>query len=459
VTPRLVASDHRLVVLEPDGSARALLNGRLQAQGYVVFATGSPAEAASVALAEPPDAVVARLLMPGISGVQLCHLLKAEAATAHVPVILLGDGYAPRGQFWAEQSGALYARSGATGELLRTIAHAIAAAPPGDGFFTMLGTVDVRDRIAAELDRRLFESMLAAEVRALAACESFGRLFDQLSQLTCRQLPYGWLALQSESGEHLGVHANPSTADVAIVAAQLALKLPTADVLQVLDEDARPLREDDKVWQADVHFGETVVGRLAMAADPSSAEANAVLQLMAGELGVPLRVATLVQATRRQARVDPLTELLNRRAFLDTMSGPEYAHRPYVVCMLDVDHFKRVNDTYGHATGDVVLRALGKVLSSRSATVGGIACRWGGEEFLLVAPGQATDGGFALGEALRAAVESLDLCTTDGNPLSISASIGVAAAGVNDTIEDVVNYADARLYEAKEGGRNQVRAA
>ena len=148
---RLHPAEHTVLVVKPDPLARAVLVGRLRAQGYRVLATGSPAEAASMALAEPPSAVVASLWMPSISGVQLCHLLKAEAATAHVPVVLLGSGYAPRGRFFAEHAGAAFARAGAMGELLRTLGQAIVDAPPGDGFFTMLGNVDVRDRIAAEL--------------------------------------------------------------------------------------------------------------------------------------------------------------------------------------------------------------------------------------------------------------------------------------------------------------------
>jgi len=455
----LVPGEHTVLVVDPGEGSRAILEGRLKAQGYHVLSTGSPAEAASQALAEPPGAVVARLWMPSISGVQLCHLLKAEAATAHVPVILLGTGYTPRSRFLAEHAGASYVRAGAMGAVLRTIERAIMEAPPGDGFFTMLGNMDVRDRIAAELDRRLFDSMLAAEVRSLAACESFDRLFDQLSQLLCRQCPYGWVALSTASGDRIGVHAHPSGHEAAVAAARAALGLPDAALLAVIDEDARPAAEGDRVRTTVVHVGSTELGTLAIGADLGDPEVVCALELVARELGVPMRVALLVEETRKLALYDPLTSVMNRRAFIGHMSRPEEAHRATTLCMLDIDHFKAVNDSLGHAGGDSVLQAIGRLLGELSRSQGGVPCRWGGEEFLFAVPGRARDGGRALGETIRQRVQKLELVAPDGSLFHVSVSVGVTIGEQGEPLLHVVNRADARMYQAKEAGRNQVMAA
>ena len=147
----------------------------------MVEESADPAAGAHMALSAPPAAVVADLWMPSISGVQLCRLLRSEPATADVPVVLCGDTDEPRHRFWADRAGAnAYVPKHRTGDLVRALSRALIAVPAGDGFFFQLGggTMDVRDRIARHLDEALFDSVIAAEVRALAACGAFDRLFD-----------------------------------------------------------------------------------------------------------------------------------------------------------------------------------------------------------------------------------------------------------------------------------------
>src|SRR3954463_14344141 len=150
-----------VIVIEPAEVNRERLAERLRMQGFQVITAPGPPEGAHLALSSPPTAVVADLWMPGISGVQLCRLLRAEPATENVPVVLRGpDGQ--RNRFWAERAGAAaYVVKGHMGDLVRTLSRAIAAAPGGDSFFTDLGQadIDIRDRIASYLDNALFESV------------------------------------------------------------------------------------------------------------------------------------------------------------------------------------------------------------------------------------------------------------------------------------------------------------
>src|SRR5258706_13708935 len=111
-----------ILVIDSDKARRRILARRLVSQGHSVEEAGDPSLGAEMALSDPPSAVVADLWMPAISGVQLCRLLRAEPATADVPIILCGDDDEPRSRFWAERAGATaYVLHGRTGELVRAL--------------------------------------------------------------------------------------------------------------------------------------------------------------------------------------------------------------------------------------------------------------------------------------------------------------------------------------------------
>ncbi len=128
--------------------------------------------------------------------------------------------------------------------------------------------------------------------------------------------------------------------------------------------------------------------------------------------------------------------------------------------MLDVDHFKRVNDTYGHATGDVMLRMLADICQ-RSARDIDLLGRLGGEEFLLILPETPLSGAIHLAERLQQTVEQAHIASDNGNAVGVTVSIGVAAyGGVGVThLQNLIDRADAALYRAKALGRNQVVVA
>jgi two-component system cell cycle response regulator len=160
---------------------------------------------------------------------------------------------------------------------------------------------------------------------------------------------------------------------------------------------------------------------------------------------------------RSLARTDPLTGLQNRRGAHEQMvlelARMNRTGRPLSVALFDVDHFKRINDTYGHAAGDRVLQELGRLLR-RTARPTDFAVRWGGEEILVILPDTDDGGARAFGDRVRTAVEALRL---DGLP-SVTISAGVAMVAADETsLDAAVARADARLYEAKASGRNAVR--
>ncbi|WP_201245576.1 diguanylate cyclase [Halochromatium salexigens] len=158
------------------------------------------------------------------------------------------------------------------------------------------------------------------------------------------------------------------------------------------------------------------------------------------------------------AEHDPLTELLNRQA-----AERVYAHErarasrhelALSVLIFDIDHFKRINDSYGHERGDQVLRAL-TALVSEQLRASDTLVRWGGEEFVIIAPHTTVDLAVQFGEKLRAAVEAAHV----GIPEAVTISIGISPCERTDSLPAAVDRADEALYRAKRAGRNRVERA
>lgn len=163
---------------------------------------------------------------------------------------------------------------------------------------------------------------------------------------------------------------------------------------------------------------------------------------------------------RQLARTDPLTGLFNRRVFLEQLEQEEakvarLAHYSAVLLMLDLDFFKKVNDTYGHATGDAVLKAFAEIARNNSRTID-MPARLGGEEFAILLSGAEQSEAQLMAERLRHQVEKLIIAHEFG-PVQITVSIGAACVLAGDISGyAVMQRADAALYKAKDSGRNQI---
>ena len=158
------------------------------------------------------------------------------------------------------------------------------------------------------------------------------------------------------------------------------------------------------------------------------------------------------------ARTDQLTRLPNRRAFRE-LAEPIWSNtlrnnRNIALIMLDIDHFKRLNDTYGHARGDEVLAMVGQVLLA-TARRGDVIARWGGEEFMMLMPETDKHQASVLAERLRLQISSSHFSTPAGE-ISVTVSFGVAQRNGDATLDELIDEADTMLYRAKQLGRNQV---
>jgi diguanylate cyclase (GGDEF)-like protein/PAS domain S-box-containing protein len=170
----------------------------------------------------------------------------------------------------------------------------------------------------------------------------------------------------------------------------------------------------------------------------------------------------LEEELRAQAATDPLTGVPNRRSFdaaarREVERARRYA-KPFAVIALDIDHFKRVNDTHGHDIGDEVLKSMTKTALEK-LRVTDVLARLGGEEFSMLLPETALDAAVTLAERLRAAIQKTPIATPKGT-LNITVSLGVAGFALSETtIDAALKRADDALYRAKHNGRNRVEVA
>jgi len=207
--------------------------------------------------------------------------------------------------------------------------------------------------------------------------------------------------------------------------------LPIDSVIQALAAHTKKMGESTRVFQERMN------------------EAQTEIQTLKEELN----------KTRQDAQVDPLTGLFNRRTFDSELAMLIGSNQELIFSfvLVDVDHFKRFNDTYGHLMGDKVLQYVGKLLQD-SCPEPMIPVRYGGEEFAILMPSSTKEEATELAEKIRAKIQAIRIKQKKSGEVisSITASFGVSQRIADDTPEKIIERTDKALYKAKDSGRNQV---
>jgi diguanylate cyclase (GGDEF)-like protein len=318
----------------------------------------------------------------------------------------------------------------------------------------------------------LFRATVASEVRRLAHhTTDRGQFCDLFLRIASEVSDYSYLALcLHEPGEiACAVHARAPWPIQPGLRTLEALELPDEALSQMklIHDEPPQLGTDHGIEVRDkvrftVEAGDETLGTLvAIGRDKRlGGEDRRTLELVSRELGILVKNLYLLEETRRLANNDGLTGLPNRRRAGERLeievSRSRRYHNPMAVALCDVDHFKLVNDQFGHNMGDEVLVHVAKALQASLRQVDMVG-RWGGEEFLVILPETDLAGARIVGERLRKAVESLH--TFKDGPERVTCSVGMAVFGDDTTTAGFVDRADQALYRAKRAGRNRCEIA
>jgi diguanylate cyclase (GGDEF)-like protein len=329
----------------------------------------------------------------------------------------------------------------------------IAAHEPGVSFFLnkhRLGAVPAKN----VLERSVW---LTVDGRRIGKVTAVRRLDQRLSARLTRDAPHARgdrLALVRHGrlvGTSLSLATRGHTVTLQGVRYRsLASRVPDAGGIRLL-----ALRPEHTIAASVAPY----THRIRYAALGSFALLVLVALMFAGPL---LRMLGDFRRVASQATTDALTGIANRRSFDEELALEwRRAHRigdSFALVLLDLDDFKKVNDTHGHPAGDAVLRSVGEALGSGVRQID-LAARYGGEEFVVLVPESDLQGATQLAKRLRVAVSKARTELPDGRLLKVTASFGVAAKGDLSSAEQLVAAADEALYEAKRAGKNRVVAA
>lgn len=458
-----------------------LLRHLFQHHGHTTLEAKNGAEALIVLGTESPDVVVSDCVMPLLDGYQLCRLLKDDRATRHLPVLLLTAQGAGLARFWAKTCGAdRFLVKG------RDLDHVVEAAvslvqdseKPGVARATSrlaqenFGVEAIQRRLAQALEQRVVETALRDSIARLYTAEhdTLGLIQGFIEILQELVLPGALLVTyRGEDGVICqGVHG-PSASGEDRKALEAAIKqLAPAEwpedchwrPIEDNEERRRALRDPVLQVRPALTPGFPTVGTLAFLSERGVVDHyERLFEIATEELGRLLSLEDAHLRLYRQATRDPLTGLYNRRHILD-MLGIEvdqcarFGHSLSLM-LIDLDHFKAVNDRFGHAAGDQVLNAMAQHMSSGLRKVDQLG-RIGGEEFLVFSPQTDLEGLRTLAERLR---KQVALEPIPGLPPKerVTMSIGLATwEGPEDTLERMLARADKALYQAKAQGRDRV---
>ncbi len=449
----------RVLVVDDIPANVTILEAKLNAEYFDVSTAQSGAEALEAVKRESPDIILLDVMMPGMDGCEVCRRIKDDPASLHIPIVMVTVLDEPAARLQALQAGAddfltkpvddvaLFARVRSLVRLkmlsdeLRLREEARAQLE--------LGETD-----APRLDHDITESTIlvvtdsANDARAVTESLSICKRVDSIA-----------------GGEAALVKAREGEYDLIVVSLWLgdcdALRL-CSQIRSMSETRQVPLLlmiEDGDVGKLSTAFDIGVSDYVTVPIDPHELAARARNQLRRKYYQDGLRAN--YRRSMAMAVTDSLTGLHNRHYVFShlnrLMKRVVRGGNPIAVLLLDIDHFKAVNDTYGHAAGDEVLVEFADRLTQGLRGLD-LPVRYGGEEFMVVMPDSDIEVARVVAERLRGLVAARPFeVTSVDTPIAVTVSVGLTVSrGAAETTDSMVERADQALYRAKHAGRNRV---
>lgn len=474
----LIADDSPLVL--------RMIEKMLSVAGFGVVTAHDGLEAIEKAAAEDVQLVILDVTMPRMNGYQACRLLKSEPATAHLPVVILTSRDQAGDRYWGLETGAdFYITKDAEPQRILDLVRRLVARADQPGVrhpeAAARSSMDILSRVNGLLDRKLYEATLLSEIGLVArSLVRFDESFVSVMGLVARVVDFsvGGMAfvegddlelflLQQRPVAHAVVEEMKSRQVEEVVKARGGTALARVQARLFASAAASGGPEERALGgfvAAPVATGESLVGLLALGGRnvAEGQQPDAFLHQVAGQAHIVMQNSRLFERVQQLAIRDSLTEVFNHRHAVDLIQQEvgrvdRYHGGTLSVLMVDVDHFKAVNDQFGHPAGDTVLRELARVLRDGLRGVDSVG-RYGGEEFVLILPQTRYEEALRTAERLRERVERHSFAAGE-RYTRVTVSVGVASFPSErvDSAATLLREADLALYRAKEHGRNRVR--
>ena len=480
-------SSKTVLIVDDKTNNLQLLSTYLKKADYKILIAQDGTKALKIAQRLQPDLILLDIMMPGISGFEVCRQLKAEPITKDIPVIFMTALAETKDKVQGFKLGAVDYITKPVEEqevLARVETHltirelhqnAIQQAAQRQLLF------DLSDRIRQSLDLKSTLKTATREIRTLLKCDFVGIARLNKKKVTIKAcdikegidldwqepLPYEYFCADKQAYQaylrgHIEVVEQP------IADPQPSLANPRSRlIVPILIKDTNYTSgffstAEDTMFTSNILYGWLVADRYAEFRPWHSTEIS-LLRELTTQLAIATKQGLLHKQLSQLALLDSLTRVYNRRSF-DRQLKREWGRlkrvpAPLSLIMCDVDCFKIYNDAYGHQQGDRCLQKVAKAISLALKRPGDILARYGGEEFAVILPHTPQNGASKVGESIRQAVKNLKIPHHNSLVDSVvTVSLGVATT-IPDAIDNtqlLIEAADLALYQAKERGRDCV---
>lgn len=452
----------RVLVVDDVATNVKLLEAKLSSEYFNVLTATDGQQALDMVVSKDPDIVLLDVMMPGMDGFEVCRRIKGNAETAHIPVIMVTALRHPEDRVAGLEAGAddflskplddvaLFARVRSLVRLKMLTDELRLRQATGKQLGVTGGSFVDETEIIKDAKILLVENDVGEAQRIVQTLETLGSLIlephlDKVSGLLDSG-DFDLIVVGLDSDDDEGFRLSSS-----LMSAENTRAIPQ---LMIFDESDK----DGLVKGLELGICDYILRPL----DYNEMVARARTQIRRKRYSDRLRDNYTQSLT--MAVTDPLTGLYNRRYMSEHLNALMKSNvetgKTVTLLVADVDHFKDINDRYGHIAGDEVLKEISRRIAANIRGLD-LACRYGGEEFVIIMPDADPDFAGATAERLREAIAEAPFAVEGvSGGLHVTTSIGYAASGAEILDPDrLFERADSALYQAKDEGRNRVKAA
>jgi diguanylate cyclase (GGDEF)-like protein len=482
--PEVRLSRPKVLIADDSPLVLRMIEKLLSSAGFEVVTARDGIEAIEKTFETDVGAVILDVMMPRMNGYQACRLIKSEPTTKSLPVVILTSRDQVADRFWGHETGADYYITKDSDpqrilELVKNIMSNEQARPharPAEA----RTSADILSRVNELLDRKLYEATILSEIgRVARSLVRFDETFSSVMSIVSRVVDFDLAAMAFVEGDDLDVlmmlqrPLAPAAIDEAksLVLDAIARERGGVPFTHVQASLMAPRGgasgSEEKTLAGFASFPIATNGQLGgllalagRAVARTGEETTAFLGQLANLAYIVTQNSRLFDRVKNLSVRDGLTELYNHRHSIELLQNEFERVGRYEagvsVLMLDIDHFKQVNDELGHPAGDMVLREVARVLRDTLRTVDSVG-RYGGEEFVAILPHTRYDEARQTAERVRHAIEQ-NAFRVGERALRITVSLGVATypSETVDSPNALIHEADKALYRAKQAGRNTV---